>query len=132
MSTERTEGEVVTNALEGVLGVEKRGSTASKDKVGLDLFPTGKEGLIAEFSCGSATVKLSGSVIGPIAAIDKMALTATLKFAGSRGKQVPEAFEGEPKDILESSFSGGAFEQTRLTLTATQTSEEEVEINAVV
>jgi hypothetical protein len=61
-----------------------------------------------------------------------MALTAKLKFAGAAGKQKPEAFEGEPKDILESSFSGGAFEQSRLTLTTTLTSEEDVEINAVV
>jgi hypothetical protein len=131
-SKSRAEGEVLTNSLEGALGVDKHGAAASKDKIGLDLFPTGREGLLAEFSCGSIAVKLRGSVIGPITAIDKMAPTATLKFAGAKGKQKPEAFEGEPADVLESSFAGGAFEQSRLTLSTVQTSEEAVEINAVV
>jgi hypothetical protein len=124
------EGDVVTTALEGLLGVEAHGSSASKDKLGLDLFAAGK-GVIAEFGCGSLTARLRGSVITPIKS-DKMAATAALKFAASKGTQKTEAFEGQPKDILEASFSEGPFEQAGLKLSAVQTNEEAVEANAVV
>ena len=70
-------------------------------------------------------------MIVPVKA-NKMLLTQTLKFKASKGKQKPESFVGEPKDILEASFNGEPFEQAGLTLTATQTSEEAVEVNSVV
>jgi hypothetical protein len=37
----------------------------------------------------------------------------------------------EPNDVLETSF-GGPFEQTGLTITTTQTNEEEVEVSAAI
>jgi hypothetical protein len=61
-----------------------------------------------------------------------MSLTPALKGSASKGKQKPEAFVGEPKDILEESLNGGAFEQAGLTLTTIQTDEEAVEVNSVV
>ncbi len=123
-------GEIVSNPLEGVLGVEKLGANSGKNKIGLDLHPVGKTGPLMEFSCGSTTVSIQGSVIVPISA-NKMSLTQTLKFKASKGKQKPQSFVKEPKDILEASLNGGPFEQIGLTLTTTQTNEEEVEVNSV-
>ena len=84
-----------------------------------------------EFSCGSTTVAIRGSVIVPISA-NKMLLAVKLDASASKGKQNPESFVDEPNDILEESFNGAAFEQTGLTLASTQTNEEEVEVNSVV
>jgi len=124
-------GEIVTKQLDGALGIDTLGETAAKNKIGLDLFPVGKTGPLMEFSCASTTVSVQGSVIVPVTA-NKMLMTVTVKSSATTGKQKPENFVGEPKDILEESFNGGGFEQTGLTLTTTQTNEEKVEINSVV
>ena len=124
-------GEIVSNPLEGALGVEKLGVDNSKNKIGLDLYPVGKTGPLMEFSCGATTVSIQGSVIVPVKA-NKMSLTSALRFTAVAGKQRSESFVGEPKDILEASFNGEPFEQTGLTLTTTQTNEEQVEVNSVV
>ena len=126
-----TAGEIISRSHEGVLGVEKVGASSSKNKVGLDLFPVGNIGSVIEFSCGASTVSLRGSVIVPVKA-NKMSLTQVLKFKASKGKQKPESFAEDSKDVLEASFDGGPFEQTGLTIAATQTSEEAVEVNSVV
>ena len=60
-----------------------------------------------------------------------MLLAPTLKYEATSGKQKPEHFDEEPNDVLETSF-GGPFEQTGLTITTTQTNEEEVEVNTAV
>ncbi|HXR28215.1 MAG TPA: hypothetical protein VN772_01460 [Solirubrobacteraceae bacterium] len=124
-------GEVRSNALEGVLGLEKLGTTTTKDKIGLDLFPVGRTGPLMEFSCATTTVSLRGSVIAPVKT-NRMALSSPLKFAATKGKQKPEGFAGEPKDVLEASFGGMAFEQAGLTLATTQAGEEQLEINATI
>ncbi|MGP0101623.1 MAG: hypothetical protein ACLPUT_08390 [Solirubrobacteraceae bacterium] len=124
-------GEVVSSSLEGELGVEKLGASESKDKIGLDLFPAGSAGPVMEFSCGATSVALRGSVIVPVAA-NKMSLSTPLKLKASKGRQKPEGFVGEAKDVLEASFGGAAYEQIGLTLTATQADEEDVEVNAAV
>jgi YVTN family beta-propeller protein len=123
-------GEIVTKQLDGVLGIDTLGETAAKNTIGLDLFPVGKTGPLMEFSCASTTVSVQGSVIVPVTA-NKMLLAVTVKASATTGKQKPENFVGEPKDILEESFNGGAFQQTGLTLTTTQTNEEAVEVNSV-
>jgi YVTN family beta-propeller protein len=123
-------GEIVTKQIDGVLGIDTVGETAAKNKIGLDLFPVGKTGPLMELSCASTTVSVQGSVIVPVTA-DKMLLTVTVKASATTGKQKPENFVGEPKDILEESFNGGGLEQTGLTLTTTQTNEEAVEVNPV-
>jgi len=61
-----------------------------------------------------------------------MVLTGTVKYSASIGKQKPEKFEGQPKDVLETSFGEAAFEQTGLKLTTIETNEEKIEINTVV
>jgi len=125
-------GEVVTNSLVGELGVEKLGATSASNKIGLDLHRGGKTEPLMEFKCGLTAVSVRGSVIASITS-NKMSLTQALKFkASTKGKQKPESFVGEPKDVLEASVSGGPFEQIGLTLTTTQTDEEPVEINSVV
>jgi YVTN family beta-propeller protein len=123
-------GEIVTKQLDGVLGIDTLGETAAKNKIGLDLFPVGKTGPLMEFSCTSTTVSVQGSVIVPVTT-NTMMLAVTVKASAATGKQKPENFVGEPKDILEESFNGGGFEQMGLTLTTTQTNEEPVEVNSV-
>ncbi len=130
-STGAATGEVVSSALEGTLGVEKLGASESKDRIGLDLFPVGRAGSLTAFSCGATSVVLRGSAIVPVTA-NKMSLSSPLKFKASKGKQKPEGFVEEAPDVLEASFAGGAYEQIGLTLTATQTDEEDVEVNAAV
>jgi hypothetical protein len=119
-------GELEARNLEGILGFE---AEASK-KVGLDLYPEGRSGSFMQFACNGSAVTLTGSVIGSVKA-DKLAATAALKFKASKGKQKPEAFEGASQDVLLDSLGGAKAEQAGLTLGATLTYEEAVEINAV-
>jgi hypothetical protein len=120
-------GELVTNPLEGIIGFENK---AAK-KTAFDLYPAGKTGLFIEFACSALTVAVQGSVIVPIAS-DKMLTSTVLKYKAVKGKQQVEHFEGGPTDILETSFKGGPFEQSGQTITTTLTTEEKIELNAVV
>jgi hypothetical protein len=122
-------GEIVSNLLEGVLGVERLGASESKDKLGLDLFAAGAAGSVIEFTCGSTPVAVRGSVIVPLKA-NKMSLSATIKFKASKGTQKPERFVERALDVLEASFAGAAYEAMGLTLAGTQTGEEAVEANS--
>jgi hypothetical protein len=126
------EGEVVTNTLQGVLGIEKTSTEGPvKDKIAQDLFPVGEEGPLMEFSCGPTPVSVIGSVLNPVKS-NKMLATATVKYAATAGKQKPEKFEELPRDVLETSIGEAAFVQSGLKLTTIQTSEEKIEINSVV
>jgi len=120
------EGEVVASSLEGELGWINQETKS----VGLALFPAGEVGSFAEFRCGSTSVVVRGSVIAPWKILNTMQSTATVKFTATKGKQNKEAFEGEPKDVLEMSFAEGPFSQTGLTVTLAQGNEEPVEVNA--
>jgi hypothetical protein len=122
-------GEVVSPPLEMTLGVETLGTSASSDRLGLDLSGAGGSGTLLQFTCGATTVSLRGSVIVPLKA-NKPALTQKLKFKASKGKQRPESFAGGSRDVLEESVGAGAYEQAGLSLAATQTGEETVEANA--
>jgi hypothetical protein len=125
-------GEVVSHSLEGELGAITEGVVESKEfrKVGIDLFPAGHTGPLLEFSCGGTAQTIRGSVIGAVSS-GKMSATGTETFKASKGRQVPERFEGEPLDVLESSIGGGSYEQAGLTVKLTRTSEEAVEINPI-
>ncbi len=123
-------GEIVSSTLEGALGVTELGASASKDKIGLDLFGVGKAGAVLEFSCGASSVSVQGSVIVPVKA-NKMLSAQTLKFKAKKGKQKPAGLVGGAQDVLEASFDDAAHESIGLTLTATQSSEEAVEVNSV-
>jgi len=124
-------GEIVTNALEGTLGVEAFGATSAADKIALELFPVTEAGPVMEFSCAGTALSVRGSVIVPVAS-EKMLVTDMLKARASGGKQKPESFAGGPKEVLEESVGGAAYEQAGVTATITQTSEEGVEVNSVI
>ncbi len=124
-TAEAAEGEVRTHPLAGALGWKNAESAAPA----LDLAPSSGE-VLAEFTCGSTSVTIGGSVIVAVQK-NEMQLAPTLKYEATSGKQKPEHFDEEPNDVLETSF-GGPFEQMGLTITTTQTNEEEVEVNAAI
>jgi len=125
------QGEIVTSMLDGELGVIKTSTEgAVKNEIGLDLKPASGPA-IAEFSCGTIPDVWRGSVIVPVKA-NKMLGAETLKFSAKGGKQKPEAFEGQGKDIIESSLGEASFEQSGWTVTTTMSNLEKVEVNSVV
>lgn len=124
-------GQIAFSTLEGVLGIEKLGADASKNKLALGLFPPGHSGPLAEFTCGSAASAIvRGSVIVALKA-NKMLLTQALKFKASGVKQKPEHFAEGGSEILEEQRGSGAFEQVGLSMTLTQTNSHEVEVNSI-
>lgn len=123
------EGEVVTNTLEGTLGWINE----EKNKVGLDLFPTGEEEPVFEASCGATSIKVRGSVIARVTNLNNMESTFKLLYKQKKGKQEDLQFEGEAgEETLEASINGGTFEKAGLGLESKLTNEEELEINTVV
>ncbi len=122
-------GEIVSGALDAVVGVEKLGTSPAKDKAALSFFPPGHKGTIAAFSCASTSVVLRGAVLVPVKA-NKPATTQTLKFKASKGVQKPEAFAGGAAEVLEESTDGGAhYEGAGLTAALTLEAKEAVELN---
>lgn len=122
-------GTIVTNTLEGVLGVDELGAEPSENQIGERLYPSSGT-LIASFSCEGLPVTISGSLIGQVTT-NLMKLTDTVKFKQSVGKQQPEHFFGEPNTVLATSFEEKTPEQAGESLTTVQTNEERVEINSV-
>ena len=122
-------GEIQTAALQGSLDYIKENEEPATPVVGLDLKPKAGANL-AVFECGGTTVSVSGSAIAPITAVDKMLKAFKVKAVASAGHQSPEAFETGPTDTLTSTRSGGGSEQAGLTVTATNTGEESLEIKA--
>lgn len=118
------EGELVTRTLEGLIGWQNK----AKKQVAFDLFPAGKAGFFIEFRCGPVPVRVQGSLLVKITA-GKMAPSMTIKYTETNAKQKPEKFEGEPKDVLESSLNGMPFEQAAQKLETVQTDEEPLEAN---
>lgn len=120
-----TPGEIVTFALTGHLGVIKTGSVPS---LGFDILPPpGKP--FAEFLCGPIPLSVGGSVIAPIAKPNKMSASFQLLLKASRGLQIPEKLEGEPKDTLTMSALGHE-EGVGITFGDVLTNEEPVELKA--
>jgi alpha-tubulin suppressor-like RCC1 family protein len=117
-------GEIVTSTLSGELGWESK----ALKHVALDLRPATEGEAFLTFICGGTPVVVNGSVLAKVPA-GKTTSTATLKYIAKAGKQKPEHFEGGVPDVLESSLSGGAFEETGLSLTTLQASEEKIEVN---
>jgi hypothetical protein len=125
------EGEVTSSTLEGRLGVVTTSPEGPlKNTIGIDLFPATEGGAVLEFDCGLTAVSVRGSVIAPVSR-NVMKLTANLPYTQSAGKQKPEGFTGEPKDVFEASLNEAPFEQTGLKMTTVQTNEEKLEISSV-
>jgi hypothetical protein len=122
------EGEIITNELEGRIGIENK----LKKKVAFDLFPVpADEGLYVTFNCGvSLHIKVGGSVLVNIPS-DKMLTSLILKYHAEKGHQKPEHFEGEPNDVLMTTINTKEPEQSGITINSTQTTEESLEVNAV-
>lgn len=122
-------GEVTTDPLEGALGIEKLGATSRRDKIALHLFPAGAPAM--EFDCGGLAVSVQGSVLVPVK-VNRMFGAPTLDFKATKGKQKPEGFVEGARDVLEASLGGAADEQLGLTLKATLSNGEAVEVNSTV
>jgi hypothetical protein len=135
-STGAAEGEIVTSALEGKVGVEKitiveGKEVPSKNKLALELHaPTGQK--VASFICAGLPVEVIGSLLHPILG-GKMLLSAAEKFVAKAGEQKPDKFAGGTVDehTLESNTNGGPFEEAGQTITALATYEEKVEANPI-
>jgi hypothetical protein len=125
-------GTIVTRTLEGTLGVEELGATPVENAIAEDLYPVGRSGAIAEFSCSGLSVTITGSLIAPIPS-NTMKPTAPIKFKAAKGKQRPESFVGEPVDVLFTKIGPtGPLEQAGESMNVIQTNEEKVEVNSVV
>jgi hypothetical protein len=101
---------------------------AAKHLSGWDLKPEGSTSkVLFTYYCGKLPEVIhtvEGSVIGEIkngffsGDINKMSLHGAVKYKATKGKQLPEAFEGMPADVLTTAASGletKAAEQTGLT-----------------
>jgi hypothetical protein len=106
------EGEIEPGQpLEGELGFIKGGT---KPVVGLDLK---QQPTFMAFECGrlgeaNTGVVVEGSVIGAVAAgtasnINRMSEETLIKYKAKSGAQLPEQFEGGPKDTLTATFVSG-------------------------
>ncbi len=122
-----------TPAKEGVIteGVALEGHLAyidsAKKTVGWDLEHEGGSGAMFTYYCGKLPETIhtiEGSVIGQVKHgffgndLNKMSFKATIAYKATRGKQLPEAFEGQPSDTLTTTTVGletRANEQTGLT-----------------
>jgi hypothetical protein len=130
-------GELVTEDVEARVGFIKKEAIATKSKLGLELYPAKSvtSGQFIEFECGGLVVKVRGKVLVPIKS-DAMKTSEILKFVATKGKQKPEKWEeSSEKAILESSFKGGAFEQSGQQITSTLkelAGEQALELNAAV
>jgi hypothetical protein len=122
-------GEILASDLTGGLGFIQDQQTESGllVSVGVDL----GDGMPRNVQCDgvSEELQVSGSVIAPISAIDKMSKTFTLAYTASAGKQSPEEFEGASNDTLTATLGSGP-EQAGLSTTERITNGESLEVKA--
>jgi hypothetical protein len=131
-TTPAKSGEIAeVGTLEGTLAFVN----SAKATAGWDLKREGGTGPILTYYCGTLpeSVKtVEGSVIGQLkggffADLNKMSKFSRIGYVASKGKQVPEAFEGLPVDVLTTTTSGveqRSPEQTGLTTLEATTSGE--------
>ncbi|HXR28382.1 MAG TPA: hypothetical protein VN772_02305 [Solirubrobacteraceae bacterium] len=117
-------GEIKSEPLAGSIDFIKENEVPEKPEVGLDLKAASGSNLVA-FECAGVSTSVSGSVIAPLTAVDKMATSFKVAAKESGGIQSFEAFEEGAKDTL----SLGA-EAAGLTASSTQTNEEPLEVKA--
>jgi hypothetical protein len=132
----QVEGTIAFQTLEGELGIEKKGATPAKNKIGLDLFaPGGGEDHTAEvasFTCKGAlpVFSITGSVIHPLHT-NAMLEQPLEKFTEALGKQKPEKFEGGAVDVLKQVTIPAGTEQIGLELETIVKNEEKLEVSSV-
>lgn len=123
-TTPAKEGIIVEQgSLEGSLAF----INAAKGTPGWDIKPEGGSGSFLTYYCGKLpeTIHMvEGSVIGTIKRgffgndLNRMSKTATIAYKATKGKQLPEAFEGQANDTLTTTTTGletRSPEQTGLT-----------------
>ncbi len=119
------EGEVASSMLEGELGfVSKTAGT-----VAWDLRPR-TASLFAKLSCGGTPVEVAGSVVAPVAPLEKMTSSFKETLKASGGRQDPESLEGASPDVLTAAINGGPFEAVGAAQAANAKGEEALEIKA--
>ncbi len=119
-------GEIRSGQLDGRLGMIRGG----KDPVvGWDVEGTAGHDLMS-FKCGGTEIVVTGSAIAPVMRVDHMAPTFMLRFRAKGGEQDPDKFENGLNDTL-SFVTSSTEEQAGLTMNATMSNEEEVEIKAL-
>ena len=119
-----------TKTLEGVLGVYKKGSKASANKAGLEVYPDHKSGPFAEFTCGSKAVTVRGALVFTMRA-NKVEPHLVLTAKAAKGVQKPEGLVEEPKAVLEMSVASEPYEAVGLNTTVPLEGEEPLELNTV-
>jgi len=127
------EGEIVAKSLHANLCfIEDAVHELNNETVSVGWSLEGGSTLISG-TCGShaETLTATGSVIGPVSAIDKMAPSFSLKYAAKGGIQAPEEFEEEPQDTLTATLGSQTDQKAGLTSTVKITNGEKLEIKAV-
>ena len=119
-------GEIRSGELDGRLGMIKGGKAPI---VGWDLEGTAGHDLMS-FKCGGTEIVVTGSAIAPVTRVDHMAPTFVLRFRAKRGEQDPEKFENGLSDTLRF-VTSSTEEQAGLTMNATMSNEEALEIKAI-
>jgi hypothetical protein len=122
-------GSIRTAKLDGGPGIVKKEAREEHNVDGIDLKGQASE-VFAEFSCGPVPVAIRGSIITKAQSrgtswTNKMLSKVTYEYLTSAGKQEPEKFEGQPKDVLEFSLGGQGGEDL---ITAVSTSPKTVKI----
>jgi hypothetical protein len=124
--------EIATGPLQAELGfikdaVSETGLVAS---VGWDL-KGGPRVISAECGAAKEALAVTGSVIAPVSAFDKMLASYVLKAKATAGHQEPESFEEEPTDTLSATLAAGAAEQAGLTSAVKVLNGEKLEFKAL-
>ena len=106
------EGEEIPTPIEGELGYIKK---PPMPQVGLDLKPKQDSPNVLSFSCGGSLGgetpepwTVGGSVIGRIRPLAVMGTAIKMNYKAVGGKQLPEFFEGLPKDTLTAKRTVGS------------------------
>jgi Glycine rich protein len=127
-STGAHSGEVNFNTLEGHLGYIENGTEPT---VGMALTPTALEQpYVAQFHCGEVPVAITGGVIVPYSAVNKMTATFTIPLKATKGVQTPEALEGGAPKLLSMIIGETAPEQAGLKASDKVSNQESLEIKA--
>jgi hypothetical protein len=120
-------GEVSIGPLDGNLGIIKKGA---KDTIGLALKGSSGE-VIREWECEVGGVMERVALLGGVIREEpayKMLNALALRYRATKGHQMPEKFEGLPKEVLFTSRESKTPLQTGLTLSLRQMNEERIEV----
>jgi hypothetical protein len=103
--------EIKTLPMEAELGFIRNQTIEGKTflSVGLDLKPTPPLSDLMMYQCTGSeeTAHVEGSVIGRVSPINKMTTILNHAYRARLGVQIPESFEGGPKDTLTTTFTSG-------------------------